>query len=90
MKIDWEKVDRPEPAFERFASRRSGVFGTKGVVAASQPLAVEAGLEILRAGGNAGAHQPFPFHPKFLFLGMSTSFMGMPACRRRCHFQSLI
>lgn len=54
MKIDWEKVDRPELAFERFPSRRSVIYSTKGVVAASQPLAVEAGLEILRKGGNAG------------------------------------
>ncbi|EKM61220.1 uncharacterized protein PHACADRAFT_247690 [Phanerochaete carnosa HHB-10118-sp] len=53
MKIDWDKVDFPEPVFSRFASRRSVVFSTKGVVSASQPLAVEAGLEILRKGGNA-------------------------------------
>ena len=56
MKIDWDKVDRPEPAFERFSSRRSVIFSTKGVVSASQPLAVEAGLEILRKGGNAGKY----------------------------------
>jgi gamma-glutamyltranspeptidase / glutathione hydrolase len=54
MKIDWGKVDYPEPALSRFPSRRSVVFSTKGVVSASQPLAVEAGLEILRKGGNAG------------------------------------
>ncbi|KAL5495462.1 hypothetical protein ACEPAI_925 [Sanghuangporus weigelae] len=52
-KIDWEKVDQPELVLQRFPSRRSQVYGTKGVVAASQPLAVEAGLEILRKGGNA-------------------------------------
>ena len=57
MKIDWDKVDHPEPAFERFSSRRSVVFGAKGIVSASQPLAVEAGLEILRKGGNAGKSQ---------------------------------
>ena len=55
MKIDWNKVVQPEIVFSRFASRRSVVYGSKGVVAASQPLAVEAGLEILRKGGNAGA-----------------------------------
>ena len=54
MKIDWDKVDYPELVLSRFPSRRSVVFGTKGVVSASQPLAVEAGLEILRKGGNAG------------------------------------
>ncbi len=36
-----------------FTSRRSPVFGTRGMVAASQPLAVAAGLKILDAGGNA-------------------------------------
>ena len=36
-----------------FASRRSPVYGCRGMVAASQPLAVAAGLEILAAGGNA-------------------------------------
>ncbi|KAH9944125.1 gamma-glutamyltranspeptidase [Epithele typhae] len=41
MKIDWPKVDQPDVVFSRFASRRS------------VPLAVEAGLEILRKGGNA-------------------------------------
>src|SRR3990172_7816108 len=36
-----------------FLSRRSPVSGTRGMVAASQPLAVAAGLEILAQGGNA-------------------------------------
>ncbi len=36
-----------------FISRRSPVFGTRGMVAASQPLAVAAGLQILAAGGSA-------------------------------------
>lgn len=36
-----------------FQSRRSPVFGRGGMVAASQPLAVAAGLNILRQGGNA-------------------------------------
>ena len=40
----------PEPQFH---SRRSAVMGTRGMVAASQPLAVAAGLEILSQGGNA-------------------------------------
>ncbi|KAG8935860.1 hypothetical protein FRC02_005859 [Tulasnella sp. 418] len=39
--------------FQQYPSRRSVVYGTKGVVACSQPLAAEAGLEILRKGGNA-------------------------------------
>ncbi len=36
-----------------FRSRRSNVLATRGMVATSQPLAAQAGLSILRAGGNA-------------------------------------
>jgi gamma-glutamyltranspeptidase/glutathione hydrolase len=36
-----------------FNARRSPVVGMDGMVATSQPLAVAAGLEVLRAGGNA-------------------------------------
>jgi gamma-glutamyltranspeptidase/glutathione hydrolase len=36
-----------------FASRRSSVYAPKAMVAASQPLAVEAGLSVLRQGGTA-------------------------------------
>jgi gamma-glutamyltranspeptidase/glutathione hydrolase len=36
-----------------FTSRRSPVYGRKGMVASSQPLATAAGLEILAKGGNA-------------------------------------
>jgi gamma-glutamyltranspeptidase/glutathione hydrolase len=36
-----------------FQSRRSAVYGRNGMVAASQPLALAAGLQILQAGGNA-------------------------------------
>jgi len=39
-----------EPTFH---SRRSDVRGTRGMVATSQPLAAEAGLEALRRGGTA-------------------------------------
>ncbi|KAJ7357247.1 gamma-glutamyltranspeptidase [Mycena albidolilacea] len=53
IEIDWDKIATPEPVLTRFSSRRSVVYSTKGIVAASQPLAVEAGLEILRKGGNA-------------------------------------
>ena len=38
---------------ERYSSRRSVVMSTRGMVAASQPLAAQAGLRILLAGGNA-------------------------------------
>jgi gamma-glutamyltranspeptidase/glutathione hydrolase len=41
------------PASMLFNSRRSAVVSRAGMVATSQPLAAAAGLEILRAGGNA-------------------------------------
>ncbi|KUI55567.1 Putative gamma-glutamyltransferase YwrD [Cytospora mali] len=39
--------------FMHFPSRRSVVHSTKGIVSSSSPLATEAGLRILREGGNA-------------------------------------
>ncbi|KAM5350234.1 hypothetical protein ACJ41O_006739 [Fusarium nematophilum] len=43
----------PSAQLDKFASRRSVVHSTEGIVAAPQPLAANCGLEILRAGGNA-------------------------------------
>lgn len=37
----------------QFQSRRSNMFATRGMVATSQPLAAQAGLDILKAGGTA-------------------------------------
>ncbi len=42
-----------DPASLPFQSNRSPVLGRRGMVASSQPLATEAGLRILRQGGNA-------------------------------------
>ncbi|NHN61199.1 MULTISPECIES: gamma-glutamyltransferase family protein [Halorussus] len=41
----------PDP--DRFDSRRSTVYAPNGLVATSQPLAAEAGVRLLREGGNA-------------------------------------
>lgn len=38
---------------DRFTSRRSTVYAPNGIVATSQPLAAQAGVSILQAGGNA-------------------------------------
>jgi gamma-glutamyltranspeptidase / glutathione hydrolase len=42
-----------DPLYYPYPSRRSMVFAGRGMVATSQPLAAQAGLEILRKGGNA-------------------------------------
>ncbi|KAK8168267.1 gamma-glutamyltranspeptidase [Phyllosticta citrichinensis] len=42
-----------DPEFISFPSRRSTVHSTKGIVASTQPLASQAGIRILREGGNA-------------------------------------
>ncbi len=42
-----------DPLSYPYASRRSLVYGTKGMVATSQPLAAQAGLAMLKQGGNA-------------------------------------
>ena len=38
---------------QSFPSRRSAVMSKNGIVATSQPLAVQAGVSILQQGGNA-------------------------------------
>ena len=38
---------------DKYNSRRSTVYGQRGVVSTSQPLAAQAGIEMLRRGGNA-------------------------------------
>ena len=42
-----------KPDLDRFDSRRPTVYAPNGIVATSQPLAAEAGLSLLREGGNA-------------------------------------
>ncbi|WP_188207694.1 gamma-glutamyltransferase family protein [Alkalibacillus aidingensis] len=45
--VKYDALDYP------YASRRNVVYGRKGMVATSQPLAAQAGLDILKKGGNA-------------------------------------
>ena len=42
-----------DPLYHPYPSRRSLVYGTRGMVATSQPLAAQAGLDMLKKGGNA-------------------------------------
>jgi len=51
--VDPAPLGRSNPAVDEFGSRRSTVHGPNGAVATSQPLAAEAGIELLRNGGNA-------------------------------------
>lgn len=39
--------------YDRFSSRRSTVYALRGIVVTSQPLAAQAGISILKDGGNA-------------------------------------
>lgn len=42
-----------DPHHYRYPSHRNVVYGSRGMVAASQPLAAQAGLDVLKKGGNA-------------------------------------
>ncbi|MBX6354174.1 MAG: hypothetical protein IRZ10_12695, partial [Thermoflavifilum sp.] len=42
-----------DPLYHPHPSRRMTVFSRRGMVATSHPLAAQAGLHILRQGGNA-------------------------------------
>ena len=44
---------RFDPLSYPYPSRRSVVYGRRGMVATGNPLAAQAGLEILKKGGNA-------------------------------------
>jgi hypothetical protein len=41
------------PSLYKHQSRRSVVHSTRGIVSSSQPLASQAGIQILQQGGNA-------------------------------------
>ena len=45
--------ERRTPPMETFHSRRAPVYACHGMVASSQPLAAQIGLQILKEGGNA-------------------------------------
>ncbi|KAK4556658.1 hypothetical protein LTR86_006229 [Recurvomyces mirabilis] len=52
MPLHTSAIQPGESEFLTFPSRRSVVHSTKGIVASTQPLASQCGLEILRKGGN--------------------------------------
>ena len=61
----------PPPARElaKFASRRSVVHSTRGIVSCTQPLAAKCGIEVLEAGGNCVVSlAPPPPHLPFFCL----------------------
>ena len=49
------------------------VYSTHGMVASSQPLATEAGIRILKEGGNAAVRFPIQDFPWMLEIGVSKS-----------------
>ncbi|GFZ50997.1 LOW QUALITY PROTEIN: hypothetical protein JCM24511_08755 [Saitozyma sp. JCM 24511] len=52
--LDFSKLHPSyQPQFSHFPSRRSTIYSAKGAISTSQPLACQAGLEILNKGGNA-------------------------------------
>lgn len=48
-----EPTLRFDPEYYRYPSRRAVVYGSRGMVCTSHPLAAQAGLEVLKSGGNA-------------------------------------
>lgn len=42
-----------DPLYHPYPAYRTPVYASRGMVATSQPLAAQAGLELLRQGGNA-------------------------------------
>lgn len=55
---DMEYVKPSSSPFVAFPSRRSVVHSTNGIVSCTQPLAAQAGLKVLRDGGNAAVSLP--------------------------------
>lgn len=51
--IGWKIANYSMLDLDRFTSRRSTIFAPNGVIATSQPLAAQAGINIMNEGGNA-------------------------------------
>ena len=65
--------------FIPFASRRSVVYSTQGIIACTQPLAAQCGLKVLRAGGNAAVRTTLTINA---LLVMSTLYMRSEKYRK--------
>ncbi|KAK9383066.1 nucleophile aminohydrolase [Kockiozyma suomiensis] len=53
MSLDQQYLDIDDSKDYKFSSRRSAVHSLHGIVSCTQPMAAQAGLKILRLGGNA-------------------------------------
>ncbi|KAK9457452.1 nucleophile aminohydrolase [Dipodascopsis uninucleata] len=53
MSLDQKYLEIDDSKELKFSSRRSVVHSTQGIVSCTQPLAAQAGLKMLRMGGNA-------------------------------------
>lgn len=71
--------------FLQFPSRRSVVHSTKGIVSTTSPLASEAGLQILRHGGNAAVRESrsYTFPPHLVKNIDVPCVTGRSSCRGR-------
>lgn len=69
-----------ESPFIPFPSRRSVVHSTRGIVSCTNPLAAQAGLDILREGGNAAVQTLEQSKQKSTDSNMANHALGCGCC----------